>query len=62
MSLPIRTVEFEKNGETYSGNYTVQDELLTVTYRMKEKSSLLSGDPPEALAKLLLSELVEENK
>jgi len=43
------------------GSYVLGGQLLTVTYLMKQKSSLLSGDPPEALAVLLLSELVEEN-
>jgi hypothetical protein len=61
-NLPIRTVTYERNGKTYHGSYTVDRELLTVTFGMATKSSLLSGSRPESLAVLLLSELVEANK
>ena len=59
---PSHDVTFDSNGKTYHGSYTVQSQLLTVTFGMATKSSLLSGDPPKALAVLLLSELVDESK
>lgn len=62
MELPTRTVTFEHNGKIYSDSYTVDGELLTVTFVMATKSSPLSGDSPEALAVLLLSEMGVESK
>ena len=56
--LPERTVTVERDGKTYHGYYTVDGQLLTVRFGLEAKSSLLSGDRPESLAVLLLSELV----
>ena len=58
----IRTVTIERKGKPYQATYTVDRDLLTVTFGMATKSSLLSGDPPEALAVLLLSEMVDGRK
>ena len=55
----IRTVKIEHKGKPYQATYAVDRDLLTVTFGMATKSSLLSGDPPEALAALLLSEMVD---
>ena len=61
-NLRVRTVIFESNGKSYHGTYTVDRDLLTVTFGMATKSDLLSGTPHEALAVLLLSELVNASK
>jgi hypothetical protein len=60
MEHPIRTVKVEHKGKTYSATYAVQGQLVTVTYDKATKSDLMSGISSEALAKLLLSELLLE--
>ena len=62
MNRPDREVRFDYKGKVHVGSYTVQGQLLTVYYCMESKSDLLSGTSPEALAALLLSELVVEKE
>ncbi len=60
--LPNRPVSYENHGKIYYGTYTIDRPLLTVTWGMVSKSGLLSELDSHSLAKLLLSELVENNK
>ena len=63
-NLPIRTVTFEHNGKTYSGSYTVDGRYLKVNFGMEAKTTIIDpfAGKTEALAVLLLSELVSEKK
>jgi hypothetical protein len=46
---------------TVSGTYTydASSEIVTVVYRGRKKSTQLGGSTPEAIARLLLRELVD---
>ena len=59
-----RTVTFERNGKTYYGSYTVDDDYVTVTYGMARKTAQIHRPlySPEAVATLLLSEMVSPEK
>jgi len=60
-----REITVEVDGEKYTGRYEVSRggyRMITVMSAFGSKSTQLGGSTPEALAKLLLGELVGENK
>ena len=61
MAEPSGTVELERDGETYSGEWTTEKGMITVRFRdMPPKTTQLgeSAAVPEVLAKIMLGELV----
>jgi hypothetical protein len=54
-------VSIERNGRTYTGRYLVAGDLITVRYDSDQKATQIGGSPHEALAKILLGELVPKN-
>lgn len=55
-------VKTEKGGITYTGTFTVEDDIITVRWEDREKSTQVGGSKgggEEALAKIVLGELVE---
>jgi hypothetical protein len=59
---PSIPVLIELKGETYHGTYTVVGGMITVSTGFGSKTTQVGGTPVEALAMLLLSELVNEDK
>ena len=57
-----RPVSYQNNGKIYYGTYTIERPLVTITWGMALNQLLLSELDSHALAKLLLSELVENSK
>ena len=56
-------IHIESGGKTYRGNYTVQQELITVSYPGgRSKSAQLGGLQADEVARLLLAELVAERQ
>ncbi|MCY1369854.1 hypothetical protein D9M68_977530 [compost metagenome] len=55
-------VSIELNGRTYSGRYRVEKGIITVSTMSGSKSTQLGRLPEEALARMLLRELVDEEK
>jgi hypothetical protein len=55
-----RNVSIERHGKVHEGTYTVDGSMVTVNSLMLgTKSSHIGGSAPEALAKVLLTELLE---
>ena len=52
------SVEIKRGDEVHTGWYDVESGMITVTYRLAEKTTQLGGSPPETLARLLLSEMI----
>lgn len=52
----------EKNGTKYMATYVVERKVITVSAAKGSKSTQLGGLPPEHLARILLQELISENK
>lgn len=46
----------------YVAEYTVKNGMITVTAAHGHKTTQVGGSPPEALAKMLLRELIREGK
>jgi hypothetical protein len=59
---PSHTVEIEHEGNVYRGSYTIVRKMISVTYGSRTKTTQLGGsaDAPEALAKIMLGEIVSE--
>jgi hypothetical protein len=55
-------VQVEVDGTSYSGTYTVQGRIITVTLGTLERSRQLGGMAGEVLAMNLLREMVRETK
>jgi hypothetical protein len=55
---PVRTVTVTIDGVLYEGTYFVQQQMIHVRSQFGAKATQLGGSTPEALAKLLLSEMV----
>jgi len=51
-----------RDGNPYTGSYTVEKGLVTVTGIGGTKTTQLGGSEPKALAEMLLSEIVAEHK
>lgn len=54
----VYTVEVEKNGVLYSGTYTVEHGIVTVSYDGMQKTGHVGRMQPESTAKLLLFDLL----
>ena len=57
------TVEIDRNGTQYRGNYLVFGPTITVTYAGHQKVTQIGGSAknPEHLARVMLGELVGEH-
>ena len=58
----VRSVTVTIDGVTHHGTYYVQGPVVHVRSRLGEKITKVSRSPPEALAMLLLKELVRETR
>jgi hypothetical protein len=54
----VNPVEVEKDGVLYSGTYTVQNGIITVSYEFREKRTQVGDTPPKIMAQILLSEIL----
>ena len=59
---PVRSVTVTIDGVTHHGTYYVQGSVVHVRSPLGEKITKARRSPPEAIARLLLSELVREAK
>jgi hypothetical protein len=59
---PVKRVTVTINGVIYEGTYFVQNYMVHVVSSFGAKATQLGGSTPETLAKMLLSEVVRENK
>ena len=57
-------IEVEIDGKTYTGSYEIQGEMIEVSYGGRTKKTGLGGSAshPEPLARLMIGELVLEEK
>ena len=55
----VYPVEVEKNGVLYSGTYTIQRGIITVSYEFIDNTAHVGSMPPEVLAKQLLREILD---
>jgi len=55
---PVRNVTVTIHGVLYEGTYFVQQLMVHVRSQFGAKATKVGGSMPEALAKLLLSEMV----
>jgi hypothetical protein len=55
---PVESVEVTIGGVIYEGTYYVQKSIVYVQSPYGSKATQVGGSSPEALAKMLLSELV----
>ena len=53
------TVTIQHNGKDYSGFYRVDGEMIKVYSAHGDKTTQLGSMPPEALAQMLLREIVK---
>ncbi|MDX5360431.1 MAG: hypothetical protein LPL00_03585 [Alphaproteobacteria bacterium] len=51
-------VSIERDGKTYSGQFELNNGIVTVWYRDKKKATQLGGSPVEVIARQLLSEIL----
>jgi hypothetical protein len=58
----VRSVTVTIDGVTHHGTYYVQGSVMHVRSPLREKITKVRRSPPEALAMLLLKELVREAK
>ncbi len=56
----VYAVHVDVDGTAYSGSYTVQGRIVTVTFGTLERSRQLGGMSGEVLAMNLLREMVRE--
>lgn len=57
-----KEIVIEINGKEYSGRYIVKRSIVSVISSFGEKSTQVGGSAPESIARLMLGELVRENK
>jgi hypothetical protein len=64
MSAPtlVKNVTVTVVGATFEGTYYVQDDMVHVQWPLGSKATRLGKSSPEAMAKLLLLELVREHR
>jgi hypothetical protein len=55
---PVKIISVIIDGVTHSGTYYVQGSTVHVRSSKGAKATQVGGSPPEAIAKMLLSELV----
>lgn len=53
------TVELEINGNNYTASYTVWKDVVNLEYQGKTKSTQVGGLSPDAVARMLLREIIE---
>ena len=58
MKFSVRTVTVTIHGVTHEGMYYLQGSTVHVQSSFGKKATQVGGSPPEAVAKMLLSELV----
>ena len=58
MKFSVRTVTVTIHGVTHEGMYCLQGSTVHVQSSFGKKATQVGGAPPEAVAKMLLSELV----
>ena len=51
-------IEIEVNGEKYAATFEVSRGIVTVNYDGRKNSTQVGGSPPESIARILLSELI----
>ncbi|PHJ56862.1 hypothetical protein VF14_24035 [Nostoc linckia z18] len=56
-----KTVIYEQDGRTYTGTYKLERGIITVSFDLQDKTTQLGNMPEELLARLLMSELVNEH-
>ncbi len=62
MPVPIK-VSIERDGKMYTGEYSIESGMLTLTTpKGGRKVTQVGGTPAASLAQLLLGELVNEGK
>ena len=61
-TVQINTVQINLEGKTYTGSYTVDAEIITVSYGDMRKTAHLGGfaSAPASLARLVLTEMAIE--
>ncbi len=52
--------EFDFDGETYQGTYTVEHDVLTVDTPFGPRSTSVGDTPPETLARIVAGEIASE--
>lgn len=55
-------VSIELNGKTYDGSYSVSGGMITVSGPYGSRRTQVGGSPPDMLARMLLAEIVHQNK
>jgi hypothetical protein len=58
MPIPVKTVTVTLGGVTYEGMYYLESSMVHVQSSFGKKATQVEGSLPEAVAKILLSELV----
>ena len=58
----MRSVSITIDGVTHEGAYFLRDSMVHVQSPLGTKSAQVGGSPPNAIAKLLLSELARGHK
>jgi hypothetical protein len=53
-----REVSIDRSGKMYTGSYTVDHDVITVTFRSRSRSTPVGRTPVDSVAKLLLLEMV----
>jgi hypothetical protein len=58
------TITTERDGKIHRGEYTISKGLITVSWNGRQKMTQLGGmaDTPQALAHVMLGELIDESK
>ena len=58
------TVAIEREDKIYTGSYTIAQKMITVAHGSRVKTTQLGGfaDAPEVLARIMLGEMVGEEK
>ena len=60
MRQNTEAIEIEMNGRKYRGSYYVEKGIVTVFTGYERKSACIAGNTPQALARLMLGEMVRE--
>jgi hypothetical protein len=55
----VYQVEVERNGVLHTGTYTIERGIITVSYEFRQNTTQVGSMPPEALAKILLGEILD---
>ena len=60
-SAPVQ-IYFEHNGKQCSGFYRVEGKVVSVQYRGLTKKTQIGNSPPETLARMMIAEMIREEK